>query len=526
MTLTPDSQAPTADTPGDWLPGFELEGIVGTGGFGTVFRARQLKLDRVVAVKVIRLDRVITPSLAARFEAEAVTLARLQHPNVVQVLDCGRHVERVFIVMELLDGEDLGRRIRRTGRLAEPVSWAIVRQAAAALAHAAAHGIIHRDVKPENLFLVPPPLGVGLPPGVPLVKVADFGLARAPASDLVDSQLSATGAVVGTPVYAAPEQARQSAGLDHRADVYALGATAFHILSGRPPFSGRTVWEVVEQKLASVPRLTGVSRESADLVAAMMAPDPKDRIGTYEELIARIDALPRAGRTVRRRWVWVAATGGAVAVIGGNLIGSSLPPRGPGVTLSVSTDQYESSGQLEALFDGASINGWRPPSAGGVWRPEKDDEALTVLSGMGFTRRQLGPVEDYRVSIGLDVHSATAAEVHFAIPVARPETGTRLVLRVSKSEGATLGLRDGPRGALRPLAQAVPFPPPAWFEERRPYLEVKFERAGGRWTAWFNGVEVGRPTDDGVPKAAELWLFADGGRARVDSVLLTTLQKK
>src|SRR5947209_1292593 len=115
----------TAITPGDWLPGYEMLSIVGAGGFGTVYKARQFKLDRVVAVKVVRLDPATQPALAARFQNEAVTLGRLHHPNIVQVHDYGVHDGRMFIVMELLEGEDLGVRLKRGGKLSEPVAWAV-----------------------------------------------------------------------------------------------------------------------------------------------------------------------------------------------------------------------------------------------------------------------------------------------------------------------------------------------------------------------------------------------------------------
>src|SRR5262249_8262253 len=129
---------------------------------------------------------------------------------------------------------------------------------------------------------------------------------------------------------------------------------------------------------------------------------------------------------------------------------------------------------------------------------------------------------DYRVTIGLDVHQATAAEVHFGLAARAPDTSPRFVLRVSKVGGAGFGKRGGDRGAVRPIGSAGPFPPPPWVEGRRLYLEVRVERAGGAWVVWFSGVEAGRADDD-TAKAAELRLHAEGGRARVDSVVLEKL---
>jgi hypothetical protein len=186
--------------------------------------------------------------------------------------------------------------------------------------------------------------------------------------------------------------------------------------------------------------------------------------------------------------------------------------------------RYASAGPQQALFDGESIAGWLPPASGGAWQVEPDDEGAVVFAGTGFVRRSFPPVEDYRVTVGLDVHRAAAAEVHFAIP-ARAPAGDRLALRVSKAGGAVLGTRAGDRGEFRPLWESVPFPPAGWFDGRRPYLEVRFARAGGAWAVWFNGTEAGRLADDGVPKAAEVRLYAEGGPARVDSVILEKLDE-
>jgi serine/threonine protein kinase len=145
------------------IPGYEILSVLGRGACGVVYRARQLKLDRIVALKTVQLQSPSRSTALARFELEAVALAKLQHPNIVNVFDYGHHDGQVYMAMELLDGEDLERRLRRLGRLDDRTAWTIARQTAAALSHAAALGIIHRDIKPANLFLVPPPTGFGLP---------------------------------------------------------------------------------------------------------------------------------------------------------------------------------------------------------------------------------------------------------------------------------------------------------------------------------------------------------------------------
>jgi serine/threonine protein kinase len=533
----------TAITPGDCLPGYEMLSVVGAGGFGTVYKARQFKLDRTVAVKVVRLDPATQPALAARIQNEAVTLGRLHHPNIVQVYDYGLHDGRMYIVMELLEGEDLGARLKRGGKLEEPVAWAIARQTASALAHAAGHGVIHRDIKPPNLVLVEPPTGHGLRPGVPLVKVTDFGLARTKwAADGDDGRITAPGMVLGTPMYMAPEQYRGTGEQDHRADVYSLGATTYHALAGKPPFAGDNVWTVMAQKMEhSPPSWPAVSRESIELLQAMMAPDPVDRIRSYEEVIERIDLLlgrsdtatrvergerfdhsPRSARVAAsRRWLRraaVVAGSFAVAAFGVHI---GLPSASSTATVNrASLPNYVSDGH-EALFDNASLKGWAAFGPGSAWQIGVDDDRARILTGRGFVRRQFEAPDNYRITLGLDLHDSDAVEIHFGLA---PENGRRLVLRVTRQVGALLGAKDRDAGEFRPLGSAVPFPPEKWFKDRSPYPEVRFERVAGWWRAWFNGTEVGRAAVEDSPKSGDLRLNAVGGLVRVDSVILEPLK--
>ncbi|MBN9119428.1 MAG: protein kinase, partial [Planctomycetes bacterium] len=290
--------APAPESGPDVVPvvtvkGYEILDTLGAGACGVVYKARQENLNRVLALKTVLMPDRATPELLGRFQKEAVSLAKLHHPNIVAVYDsgmCEKPGGQAYFAMELLDGEDLGARIDRAGPLPESVVWPIARQTAAALAHAAKNKIIHRDVKPANLFLVPPPTGFPLPDGVPMVKVTDFGLALSRAEG--DQRQSVAGTVLGTPVYMAPEQFAGS-DVDERADIYGLGCTVYHALTGAPPFDGRTVWDVMMKKSAPPPRLAPpISPETADLVASMLAIAPDDRPRDYTELLARIDALP------------------------------------------------------------------------------------------------------------------------------------------------------------------------------------------------------------------------------------------
>jgi eukaryotic-like serine/threonine-protein kinase len=502
-----------------WLPGYELLGLVGVGGHGQVFKARQLALDRVVAVKLVNLDSAVRTQLAIRFEREAVALGRFHHPNIVPVFDYGRHNDHLFMAMELLDGEDLGNRVRRNGPIDERTAWQIGRQAAAGLAHAHGHGVIHRDVKPANLFLVPAPTGLGLPDGVPMVKLLDFGLARAHGEvGSPDDPHTDLGVIVGTPAYMAPEQ-HNGGELDHRADIYALGATVYHALSGRMPFPGQSVWEVMANKLEQkLPPLGDLSPQSAELIGNMMDPDPERRIRSYDELIARIDRLLRSSpdRMRARRfaayWPHAVIAAGVTAAVAISLTNY----RGPHVDAREGPPaEFVPTGRMELLFDG-SLGHWTP--LGGEWAVARDEEKGKVIEGIGTIRRPLPAAESFRVVIGLDVHDATAVEVQFAFPA--DQTARRFALRICPDSGAVLGTRNGERGSFASAGAPVPFPRAGKMKSPRPYREVRIERVGRSWSAWFNGEPAGRLDDDGVDELSEIRLWVQGGEARIDSAAL------
>lgn len=564
-----ESAATDAELAAD-ISGYEMLGVLGSGACGVVYRARQLNLDRVVALKMVQVAGRANSAMISRFEKEAVSLAKLQHPNIVGVFDCGRRGEQVYFAMELLKGEDFGQRIGKVGRVDERTAWAVARQTAAALAHALGEGIYHRDVKPANLFLAPMPTGFGLPPDLPLVKVTDFGLAltRRAGDTTSDARLTAAGVVLGTPVYMAPEQFR-TPDVDHRADIYALGATVYHALSGEVPFPGATAWDVMLQKAQGGPPRLGppVSAESADLVAAMMAPDPDERIGGYEELIQRIDALPvmqgiarttgsadlpppkkpvgllstaffvppsavatarkstdDQGRRRKRIAAVAAGVGIPALILFGILLGGGSD--GNADTTRRAAANYKTTSYEEHLFDRQSINGW--PGVGGAVNVEKDDDGEDVLNIAREARRTYAPVPEHRLTIGLDLFKATQADVAPFLPAATVRdadaAAPRLVLRVRRTAGAILGYVAGADGAFTPLdsATAVPYPTEAEILERGPYPELRFDRLPGRYDVFFNARKVGSAPDGGTQRISELRVRSDGP-VRINHALIQGL---
>src|SRR2546429_5234756 len=269
--LCPDDQAKTKTTlPGTTLLNgrYRLEKRVGRGAMGQVYLARDENLlTRRVAVKTIRPDVLSDEDLQegeaiARFEREARTAASIQHPNVVDVTDFGKSDEGVFfLVMEYVEGESLYQLLRREGTISVQRAHGLLKQISAGVEAAHDEGILHRDLKPANVFIVQRKKKEGAIAGDDIVKVGDFGLAKIISQSLAGITSGAGPAsrgILGTPEYMAPEQMQSNAILGARADVYALGAIAYHMLGGRPPFTGE-IMQIFAQKLTQdAPALSGL----------------------------------------------------------------------------------------------------------------------------------------------------------------------------------------------------------------------------------------------------------------------------
>jgi tetratricopeptide (TPR) repeat protein len=267
------------------VPGYEVEAVLGRGGMGVVYRAKHLRLNRPVALKMLLAGPFAHPVERERFLREAQEVAALSHPNVVQVHDAGEHDGRPFFTMELVEGGTLARKLAGTPLPAREAA-ALVAALADAVGHAHAAGIVHRDLKPSNVLLAAD--------GTP--KVSDFGLAQR-----VDGGpgLTRTGMAVGTPSYMAPEQAEGEKGaIGPATDVYALGATLYECLTGRPPFRAEsdlaTLYQVVAREPVPPSRLNHtVPRDLETICLKCLGKDPA---GRYPSAAALADDLRRFGR--------------------------------------------------------------------------------------------------------------------------------------------------------------------------------------------------------------------------------------
>ncbi|HVY45595.1 MAG TPA: serine/threonine-protein kinase, partial [Minicystis sp.] len=225
---------------------YQLERQLARGGMGSVWVARHLQLGTPVAVKFMDGALAAVPELRTRFEREARAAAVLQSPNVVRVLDYGLEAGAPYIAMELLQGETLGARLKRERRLPLPAVGRVVAQVTRALRRAHEAGIVHRDLKPQNVFLA-------REDDEEVVKVLDFGIAKMLVGEGTKAGDTSTGTLLGSPSYMSPEQVRRSKTIDHRSDLWSLAVVAYRALTGRLPYPGDEVGDVIVRICTETP---------------------------------------------------------------------------------------------------------------------------------------------------------------------------------------------------------------------------------------------------------------------------------
>jgi serine/threonine-protein kinase len=290
------------DAPADPLIGtilgdtYEVQRRLGEGGMGRVYEARHVRLGRHYAIKIMHQMFAADRDALARFRREAVAASTIQSANVAQVFDVNATRDgQPYLVYEYIDGEDLGTLLDREGSLSIARAAHIARQVANGMAAAHAAGVVHRDLKPENVMLVK------AGDGSDVAKLLDFGIAKVQQED----KLTRTGAVLGTPAYMAPEQARGGSTIDHRCDIYALGAMIYRAVTGRPAFggedAGRTLTSVIWDEPARPKTLRKDLPDALELVIQRaMAKDPEQRFASMAELDAALAPFDAAiGLTTR-----------------------------------------------------------------------------------------------------------------------------------------------------------------------------------------------------------------------------------
>ena len=274
-----------AELTGQIFAGYEILAKLGQGGMGAVYKARQSRLNRLAALKVLSPDLAADPGFVTRFQREASAAANLSHPNVVQVYSAGEHEGTHYIAMEFVDGETLREHIERHGRLHPREAVAVAVYVAEALQYGWTKArLIHRDIKPENIFLSK----------TGEVKVGDLGLAKTVGGRT--TSLTQTGIMMGSPHYISPEQARGMSDIDFKTDIYSLGCTLFHMLTGHPPYTGTDPLVVIHKHVNDPPPAIFKVWPTCPIplalaVGKMLAKNRNDRPASYEDLIEQLQEV-------------------------------------------------------------------------------------------------------------------------------------------------------------------------------------------------------------------------------------------
>lgn len=313
------------DVQDDRMPavaGYRVLDVLGKGGMGTVYRAEQTSLNRQVALKVLNKAQTKDAAFVAQFVAEARAAAKLQHPNVVSVFDVEHDGDLYYYAMELMHDGSCEDWLKQHGTMPTDRATQVVADAAAGLAYAESLGIVHRDIKPDNLML----------DQHGAVKIADLGLASSSSDSKEDR-------AIGTPHFMAPEQVLKQP-LDHRTDLYALGCTYYRLVTGRTPFRGQTVKDILRSQVKETPDSASkvnpdVPQEVDAIIARLMAKDAGDRYQTANELLEELHALLQPPQ---KRGLWIGLAAAAVLVAGGAIYWAVTKPKEKEVVIETYDD--------------------------------------------------------------------------------------------------------------------------------------------------------------------------------------------
>ncbi|MEO5726767.1 MAG: serine/threonine-protein kinase [Byssovorax sp.] len=412
--------------PGDTIEGkYRIVRLLGEGGMGAVYEGENVRIHRKVAIKVLHAAVAAKADVVQRFEREAQAAGRIGSEHIVEVLDLGNLPEGDrFMVMEYLEGESLGERIKRKKRLSPHEVGHLLHQLLEGLAAAHAVGIIHRDLKPDNVFLMNSKGGQK-----DFVKVLDFGVSKFNALDS-EMSMTRTGAVMGTPFYMSPEQAR-GAKIDTRSDLYSVGVVIYQAVTGRVPFHAETFNELVFKIALESPEpaeivAPGLDPAFAALIVRSMVRDPGGRFQTAQEFQAAV-----------AQWLMTAAPDGMGGVMNGPPgLRVSAPP---GLSLS-----NPNAGSGADLFNPLGASGAAPASSRGLAQSAASGLSQSgALSQSGGLAQSGGPLGASQNGLAMTApqprSNGTMLAAGFAVTVA---------VAVGFAAGFPLGIGPGTRGAV------------------------------------------------------------------------------
>ena len=384
----PDESAEDSMLGSVLLERYEITGKIGQGGMGAVYEATHILIGKRVAVKVLLDKYAQKDEVVARLEQEARLASSIGHEHIIDITDFGRTDDnRTFVVMEFLEGESLGAHLGREGAVEEQRAISIVHQVTSALGAAHKKGVVHRDIKPDNIFLLQRR-------GKDFVKVVDFGISKLirPGEDADGSspRLTQTGMVLGTPLYMSPEQARGDEELDHRIDIYAVGVILYEIVTGEVPFQGGNYLSILTQVINDRPTpprdvRPEISEDLESVIMKALAKNPNDRYQSMEELaddlaiLRTVDGATTGAKITASRFrrTWRQRSGLRVL---GWVAGIAVVVSAVAVSISVMMSDdgdKQSAAVIPAAIDAGIA---RPPADAAPTKPAVDIAVLRLIS--------------------------------------------------------------------------------------------------------------------------------------------------